>query len=696
MSRAGRILRVDLTERKIEKEPTSSYVRDCFGGDGIGSRIVCTEVPPDTGAYDPNNIITFNMGPLCGTLRGASKSHVVTKSPAMIHNVLMASGMGGQFPAELKFAGYDNLIIKGKADAPVYLLINDDKVEIKDASHLWGLDTYETQARIKGESGDPDTQVVCIGPAGENQVAFALIYHDINATAGRQGSGAVMGSKNLKAIAVRGTRGLKVANPEEYLEFWNQFFAETFPEPLAPDHWSRTSMTNSADLESQIDIFMWGSDLSNLVCPSVPKEKSLAEFTKKYFAGNSGCAFCPEQCYVRINVPGVGAGAAVCAMPGEWQTRFRLYDADFWWQCALLSNKLGLDCSSTCNILSWLMELQEKGIIAAADTDGITMEWGSKEAVLAMIEKIARKEGFGNVLADGIVPASRRIGKSAERYARHVKGLEYLNYWMWPTGCLGMAVGMGGTGVQIEPSGIENAGNIIQGLFELHPPVPGMTKEEVGHMVTALRSAKSEVMSGDADAWRLFEGDGNTIRTKNRDMLAVAYEDQIKLADMAGVCDQSSGSGPRFVTALRNFWEEMAAFLTADLGVEHSPDMLREVVSRARLQERGYDYLCGLRREDETMPEDCFEPIRTRQWGTRTFLTRDLMETMKTEYYRLRGCDPETGVPRREALERLGLNELADKLAKLDLKATPVVAEESAPEDSPRPKAKAQKNDAED
>jgi len=682
MSRAGKILRVDLTERKIEKEPTSSYVKKWFGGDAIGSTIVCNEVSPECKAYDPENILTFNMGPLCGTSRGGSKSTVMTRSPLLVHNILLTSGMGGQFPSETKFAGYDNIVIQGRADKPVYLLINDDRVEIKDAAHLWGLDTYKTQTAIKAETKDPDTQVACIGPAGENQVAYGLIYHDINATAGRCGTGGVMGSKNLKAVAVRGTKGLPVADPRKYLELWNQYFAATFPEPLTPDHWSRTSMIDAADFEATLDIFMWGGDASNLVCPPVPEEKTLKEFTRKYAVGNSGCAFCPEQCYVRVNVPGIGAGAALCAMPGEWQTRFKTYDPELWWRCAVLSNKLGLDCSSTCNIISWLMKLHEEGIITAADTDGIPMEWGSGEAVLSMIEKIARKEGFGQVLAEGIVPAARKIGKSAKRYMRQVKGVEYLNYWMWAGGSLGISVGPSGTGTQMDPSGVENAGNIIQCILEEHPPFPGMTKEDVGQMMDQLRSAKSAHMSGDPDAWKLFEDDGQTMRTKGKAALDLGYENQTKLADLAGVCDQSTSAGPRFVTALRDFWGEIADFVTADVGEECTPDMLKEVVDRVRLQERGYDYLCGLRREDETMPEDFFKPIKTRKWGTRVFLTREALEKMKSEYYELRGCDPATGAPRREELEKLGLDDLADRLDELDLRPEAAVAAETAPEAS--------------
>lgn len=242
MSRAGKILRVDLSTGKIEKEPTSSYVKKWFGGDGIGSTIVCNEVPPETEAYHPATILTFNMGPLTGALRGGSRCHLITRSPLVIHDLLLASGFGGQFAAEVKFAGYDNIVITGRADKPAYLCINNDEVQIRDASHVWGLDTYQTQATIQAETKDPDTQVVCIGPAGENQVAFALMYHDINATAGRGGAGAVMGSKNLKAIAVRGTRGLKIDDPQKYLELWNKFFTETFPQPVTPDHWTRTSI----------------------------------------------------------------------------------------------------------------------------------------------------------------------------------------------------------------------------------------------------------------------------------------------------------------------------------------------------------------------------------------------------------------------------------------------------------------------
>ncbi len=687
MPRAGTILRVDLTEGKIEKEPTSKYVQDWLGGDGIGSMILATEVPPETKGLDPENMLTFNTGPLTGTLRGA-RMGVMYKSPMLIHSIQAVSNMGGQFPAELKFAGYDNLIIKGKAEKPVYLFINDDKVEIRDAGHLWGLDTYQTQEQIKSELNDPDVQVACIGVAGENQVAYAIILHDINFKAGRGGGGAVMGSKNLKAIAVRGTKGLKVADPAKWLEVWNAWFPGTFPNKLDPNHWTKKSMLWHGDIEDTLDIYCWGGDYGNLVCPEPPPEQKLELFADKYFVGNLGCAFCPEQCQPRVVVPGVGSGASLCGVPGEFQTRWKIYDSMHWWRSALMANLLGVDTHGTSGIIGWLMRLREEGMISPEDMDGIDLQWGNGEAARAMLEKIARKDGFGQVLADGILPAAKKIGKGSGSFARQTKGMEILNYFLWPGGQLGMALGLSGAGVYADPAAIENAAEIIEGILKLHPE-PGMTEELIPTVVEAMRSAKAEHMCGDADAWRLFEDDGETPRGTNKAKMVLAFSRQTRLADMCGVCDQSTGAGPRYLTSLRDLWQEMADFLTADLGVEYTTEMLQEQVQRVRMLERGYEYLCGLRREDEVMPDDVYQPTKTRKWGTRIFMTPEIMEKMKNDYYTEEGCDPVTGVPARETLEKLGLQDMAERLAKIDLSPRPVPTQVSSMEAPAKLKVKA-------
>ncbi len=224
MTMAGTILRVDLTRGRIEKEPTSKYVDDYIGGAGIGTKIFCDEVPPVTRALDPENMLMFNTGPLTGTLLG-NKATIGAKTAERANHPYTFVGMGGQIASEIKFAGYDHIAIRGRSARPVYLYINNDTVEIRDASHLWGLDTYETQHKLRQDLEDQDFQIACIGPAGENLVVYALILHDLDNTASRK-VGSVMGSKNLKAVAVRGTKGLKIADPKSFLELFKEFYED--------------------------------------------------------------------------------------------------------------------------------------------------------------------------------------------------------------------------------------------------------------------------------------------------------------------------------------------------------------------------------------------------------------------------------------------------------------------------------------
>jgi len=211
---AGTILRIDLSEGKISKEPTSAYSGDYLGGRGINIRLLYDMVPPEVDPLDPENALIFGVGPLSGTLIPASRTEITFKSPET--GFLGSTNFGGSFGPELKFAGYDHIVLTGKADHPVYLWISNDQVEIRDASHLWGKDTHETQDIIRAEL-DPEAKVACIGQAGENRVHFATVQSLLGHGAGRTGPGAVMGSKNLKAVVVRGTKEIPLADPEKYL-----------------------------------------------------------------------------------------------------------------------------------------------------------------------------------------------------------------------------------------------------------------------------------------------------------------------------------------------------------------------------------------------------------------------------------------------------------------------------------------------
>ena len=220
----GAILLVNLSEGKVSKEPTTSYSGDFLGGRGINIKLLYDGVPPEVTPLDPASLLIFGVGPLCGTPVPASRTEVTAKSPET--GFLGSSNFGGRFGPELKYAGYDHIVITGKAVKPVYLWIYNDEVEIKDASHLWGKDTYDIPVAIRGELGTPNAQVACIGSAGENLVRFATIQHELRHGTGRTGMGCVMGSKNLKAIAVRGTKGVTLADPEGYLSITKELQKE--------------------------------------------------------------------------------------------------------------------------------------------------------------------------------------------------------------------------------------------------------------------------------------------------------------------------------------------------------------------------------------------------------------------------------------------------------------------------------------
>ncbi|MEM2455394.1 MAG: aldehyde ferredoxin oxidoreductase N-terminal domain-containing protein, partial [Candidatus Bathyarchaeia archaeon] len=397
---AGKILIIDLTEEKVIYDLTSKYVDDYFGGALIGMKLLWDNVSPLTKPLDPENALIINTGPLTGTLFG-NKAIWLSRSAYRANYPCTFTGMGGEFPSELKFAGYDHVIIKGKAKSPIYLHIDNDNVEIRDAKHLWGLDTWETQRKIKEELRDPEVQVACIGPAGENLVIYACILHELAFAAARRGFGAVMGSKNLKAIAVRGTGGVKVADPEGLHELWDEFWQEI--KRGDAKYWAK--MLHSEGISGQfIDGYLLATGLE-----VKPMGDDLRE---KYLVGSYGCAFCPIQCMQLLDFPHIGSGAAYCTLYAAFSTQ-RMYNRtnlDVWWERTLLVNKYGIDCHPVEVIGGWLMELYDKGLITAEDTDGVPIIWNNRQAVKTLIEKIAKKEGFGKLFADGIVPAAQLKG----------------------------------------------------------------------------------------------------------------------------------------------------------------------------------------------------------------------------------------------------------------------------------------------
>jgi aldehyde:ferredoxin oxidoreductase len=669
MSNAGTILKVDLSERRIEKEPTSTYVRDYVGGLSIGTKILWDGVPPDVRGLSPKNMLIFSTGPLTGTLLG-NKCVVITKSPLFTNNTLANAGMGGQFPSEMKFAGYDHIVITGKAEEPVYLFINNEEVEIRDAKHLWGSDVYETQTRVKEELRDPDVQIACIGPAGENLYAYSLVLHDIENTASRGGYGAVMGSKNLKAVAVRGTKGLRIADRDAFMALWQQYweyYTKGEGRYILRAISEGMGVGLSIDNYRKRDLAVWGN-FDSFVIPPLNKQECIESF-EKYLVGGMGCAFCPAQCHQMCDVDGVRGGITCDGYMGfRWVVKNK--DLKVWWRLNQLCQRYGMELLSTAGMTAWLMDLYQNGIISASDTDGVPMEWGSEEACMTVIEKIARREGFGELLADGIVPAAQRIGKDSIKYA-----VQFRNQVPFPgfapiDGTVALQLIGGTSEVWIHPTAAD-----IHSFYAWLAPRLGISEQEAENVINEKASDYAEKTTGDRDSWR----------EDNYEHYAdygIVNETGIAACDISGHCDWLSDRCPH----LYGWWgpEDMARAISTATGMNCTTEMLLDAHRRRRLLELTYCELCrrALGEQEEISPK----MLQPRPDGhfKGAVLEFGKIPQVTNRYYEVMGIDPVTRLPSRKELERLGLQDVADMLESLELEETPATPEEAPHEESPK------------
>ncbi|MFC1912791.1 aldehyde ferredoxin oxidoreductase family protein [Chloroflexota bacterium] len=647
---AGTILRVDLSRREVSREPTSSYSKNFLGGRGINTKILYDEVPPEIGPFDPANILIFGAGPLCGTPVSASRTEVTTQSPET--GFLASSNFGGYFGPELKFAGYDHIIISGKADKPVYLFIYNDQVEIRDASHLWGKDTYKTQEIVRSELG-PEVKVACIGQAGENRVYFATIQHELRHGAGRTGTGSIMGSKNLKAIAVRGTKGITLADALSYLVLVEEFNNAMRADPIVQERQKRGQA--------------YMNDIPDVIASRnmVPKPVISCDLFFKYEPKikRTGCFGCPSQCMDQYPTAAKGGGAISCTFYHQPVFKVGTKDLDLVLECSFLSIRYGIDIVSSMAIIAWLMELYEKGIIGAKDTDGIPMEWGNKEAILGIFRKMVFREGIGDILADGIIPASNKIGRGTVDYASHMKGLPlYVPFspaeLVSKKGqALSLAISSRGDTMRSGALALQE-GFVTQGTALIYPD-----KDSSGEFLETTRR-KSERIGGTTKAFVADEYEGKPE--------IVAYiEDVVTIVDCLSACKLcSSFNCGRFSE------EYQARLFSAGSGIETSTDTLFDFARRIRNIERSYCARAGMTRKMEILPKRYmdrkisyttvkFENVNDVSYIQQTSsLETSKFEAMKSKYYTLRGWDVATGIPARETLEQTGLKDVARDLKK--------------------------------
>ena len=614
----GKILRIDLTEERYEIENLSSETaKKYIGGAGFAIKTLYDEVPENADALGPDNRLIFAAGPFTGTsVPCASRMAVATKSP-----LTQAVGMalsGGYFPAEMKFSGFDMIIIQGKAKHPTYLWISEGKVRFRKADKLWGSQTGDCQQMIKDDLGDQNIRIACIGPAGENLCNFAAIINERRAF-GRKGVGTVMGSKNLKAIALRGTQKPVVAS-EEKLKVARAEMAKTMKnsEVLYPA-FAKMGTPMVVDHTSQIGIFPLKNFSATGEIDFSGKIGMAAQ--GPLTVGKAHCYNCPVGC-TQLKVSKKGEYAGALGEP-EFETLYSLggmtgvENAEAIVAADRLCDELGIDSMSAGVAVAFAMELFEKGIITEDDLGGFSAQFGDHHAMIKLIRMMAFREGFGDILAGGVKLAAKKIGKGSESYAMHVKGLELPGYDVRGAKAHGLNYATAFTGAD------HCRGYAFQEIFDI--PVP--------HPVDRF-SAEGK---GKLTVWN------QDVRTATTDCPTMCGF----LLDMA---------------LPGNALENTASLMEAVTGLKFTPEDVQRVGERINNVAKAFNMRQGLTKTDDTLPKRLMEePLKAGE-SKGHMISRAELDQMLTEYYKERGWDPVSGTPTKEKLQSLGLEDIAEEI----------------------------------
>lgn len=660
----GRILRIDLTARKISELSTFDYVPKFLGGRGLGAKICWDEVPPGVSAFDPENRLIFATGPLQGTLAPTSgRFAVLGKSPqsAPVES-FTRSGVGGHFAPELKWAGYDALIVQGKASEPVYLLISDQKTQILDAHHLWGLDTYQTQQMIWKTHGNK-TRVMAIGKAGENRSRIACILTDSGDASGQGGFGGVMGSKNLKAIAVRGTGSVDVARPEELMKITRNIqtlFSRKSAKgnPYEPD-------------QKGFKYNIWGGGYGRGSLSLLPGE--LLDLCNEPSLGYSqhpdGCFACPVSCRSHVKGPDITSGVALCAqsymylesMTHEPEKGY----SKVTWQAAKLADLLGINAYELMAIVPWLSDCYRQKLLTEEETGLPLGEIGSWPFISTLLHKIANREGFGDLLAEGGQRAAATLGGKAEElsfmyYPRAGQFGGFREHWIF----------LGGfpTGYAVPPLALmwvlDNrdamvSHSYVSMLWGAAFTIGQDALTAVPEKIFPLLKPVMKAVYGSEEAAEFFAPDGKSLNWKWTAPVVKRYHEYSLLKDSYIVCDilfpyifNANSSDHVGDISLES------RLYSAVTGIDMS---LEESFQKGEM-------LCTLERalavrDGRTSQDDILHKVylEKEDAGGRKYLLEDL-ERSKSDYYGLMGWDVKSGVPTRTTLEKFGLKDVAEGL----------------------------------
>jgi len=628
----GRRLRVDLSGGGASIEPIPPDHLDAYiGGRGLNSRTLFDYQRPGIDPLGQENPLIFGVGPVNGTLIPSSGRFTVTAfSPLTVVGDDAAcmgdSNAGGFWGPELKFAGFDQLIVEGAADEPVYLVIRDRKVEVRSAAHLWGMTTWETEDAILRELGDPGFRVASIGPAGENLVRVACIMNHRHRASGKCGLGAVMGSKRLKAVAIRGSGSVSVADTGAVWRVVDEALAELRRDPYAQVYARQgtSSLVRAHQAQGRMPTRNY-QQTQFAAWESLTAE----HFAEHHWTRSRSCFGCPIHCAHSFEVRGgpyagtVGEGPEYVSI-GAFGTKVGVEDSSAVLRAHNLCNQLGLDTLNTGSTIAWAMECWQEGVMGPADTDGLSLGWGNAETVVTLVERIARREGdLADLLAEGAYRAAQRLGHGSSRWVAHAKGQDPA----LSDPRVAKAWGLG-------------YATASRGGCHLRALPTAETYYSAEEAVELFGTAEAVSPTG-------VKGKGRLVRWS---------EDQRAAADSLEVC--------KFVvrtSLMRPEWE--ARFLSAVTGLEWSGEDVMAAGERITNVERAINVLQGLTRADDCLSERLMnDPVSD---GPAKGEVLDL-EPMLDEYYVSRGWDLVSGYPSADTLERLGMHDVAARLGAED------------------------------
>ena len=596
---SGKILRVNLTDGKISHEAIDpNFAKLFIGARGLGTKIMYDEVDPKVDPLSPQNKLIFAAGPFTGTYAPSSGRYdVVTKGP--LNGTIAGSNSGGTFGPELKYAGYDGIIIEGKAKKPAYIWIQDDSVEIRDGGHVWGMMVPETTDMLREET-DEEAKVACIGPAGEKMVLFSCIMNEMNRAAGRSGVGAVMGSKNLKAIVVSGSGAVKVGNPEAFKEAVLKARKKIQEHPVG----GQGLKAYGSDVLINILNNIGALPTRNYRDGYFPTADKVGgeSLSANYLLRPKGCFSCIIGCgrVTQVTDPkfeGFGEGP-------EYETAWAfgpdcgIDNLDAITKANYICNEMGLDTISMGATIACAMDMFEDGVLTLKDTDGIQLNFGNAEVMVELTRKTALREGFGDKLAQGSYRLADSYGHP--EYSMSVKKQETPAY---------------------DPRGVQGIG------------LNYATNNRGGDHVRGYTIAV-EVL-------------GNPVKmdqheTKGKAELDITFQNLTASLDSAGACLFATfGIGA----------DELAEMLSTLTGVSYSTAEFMKTGERIWNLERLWNIKAGFTAKDDTLPERMLkDPIKT--GPSKGHVNK--LKKMLPEYYELRGWDRD-GVPDEKKLKELGL-----------------------------------------